>query len=152
MVKYLSYIGLFNTLDFNGIWPCPESRHLTCFSCCLFRLGWIPCPGFSGQRQINQSVFPSLPRALRILYIGTAKCRCLVLAQRTKYGHHIRSVKMTDDRGSWPIVANNHDFTNTVNLYSMCYYHLGHRPFFNIVLVAFLMHYSLHKRYLFNPK
>ena len=58
----------------------------------------------------------------RILYIRMAKWRRLRLSQCAvwKYGHHIGSVTMSDDRGS--IVAN-HYFTMVVKLYYPWYYY-----------------------------
>ena len=60
-----------------------------------------------------------LPRSL---YITMAKCSCLRPSECTiwKYSRHVGSVIMSDDRGS--IVANDHDFTISVNLYYLWLY------------------------------
>ena len=63
-----------------------------------------------------------------------AKSRCLRRSQCAieKYGHHILSGIMSDDRVS--IVGNHHDFTMSANLYFLCYYNYGHHSFFKKVV------------------
>ena len=79
------------------------------------------------------AVLPSGVVKTRILYITTAKWRCLRLSQCAirKYGRHVGSMIMSNDRGS--IVANHDDFT-----------------IFKIVSVEFLRYHILHKPCQFN--
>ena len=57
------------------------------------------------------------------MYIRMAKWACLSLSRCAiwKYGRHIRSVIMSDDRGS--IMANHYDFILSLNFYDRWYYY-----------------------------